>query len=346
MRGRRSIGRIASSVNREGVFFQALQQLAEGLVPVDGDQSDAVGQRLSKAGQLDDLAQLEVVVRAHANLLVAADLAVGGGSHEVKGPDADVGRALGIANRPGPHIEQEIHAERDDERLQEPRGHAGLGRRGEVVDVLGQRQPDCPPQRARLEEDVGVGEEEPLAARAVGPELQGVVFAEPAGGQLRQMHDVELRKLRRQAPENLARPIGRAVVDKRDFQAGIVERGERTDGPLDVPLFVAGRSDERDAGPLGEFGNRLLAKFWGTAAAQDQQDDADEDACQVEERQPEQDLINEVAHEESCKSLRALSRKIFAFTSPGKSLSFCSTSSNCGTPCLGARKSVPNRMRS
>jgi hypothetical protein len=56
--------------------------------------------------------------------------------------------------------------------------------------------------------------------------LQGVILAEPAGRQLRQVNDIELRELGGEAIKDLAGAIGRAVVDERDFETRIVELDE------------------------------------------------------------------------------------------------------------------------
>ena len=46
-------------------------------------------------------------------------------------------------------------------------------------------QGDRPSQRRRLEDDVGIGKEQEIAGRRGRAELQRVVLAEPAVGQLR-----------------------------------------------------------------------------------------------------------------------------------------------------------------
>ena len=59
-------------------------------------------------------------------------------------------------------------------------GIRDVGRRRQMIDAVRQGIGNRPAQRGGLEDDVGVGEQQPFAVRAIGAELQGVVLSQPA----------------------------------------------------------------------------------------------------------------------------------------------------------------------
>jgi hypothetical protein len=63
-------------------------------------------------------------------------------------------------------------------------GATGHRHEGEVVAVVCKDEGDGLAQGALLEIDIGVGVEEPLAARLLRADVQGVHLAEPSGGEV------------------------------------------------------------------------------------------------------------------------------------------------------------------
>jgi hypothetical protein len=100
----------------------------------------------------------------------------------------------------------------------------------------------------RREAYVGVGKEEPVTIGPFGPEVEGVVLAQPSIGQfLDPYHPHNLRPLGGEPGEDLAGAVGRAVVHGDDLEMARVVLSE--DGPerrFDGIPLVAGRHDDRD----------------------------------------------------------------------------------------------------
>ena len=120
-----------------------------------------------------------------------------------------------------------------------------------VIGRLGLGIRDCPPQGVGLEENVGVGEQQPVSGGLLAGRPHGVRLAEPARRQFRDVDDFQ-ESMRLWAGDDivhdLAGSVGRAVVHRDHFVVGIVE-GEQTDERFpDVLFLVAGGNDDAGAG--------------------------------------------------------------------------------------------------
>ena len=122
-----------------------------------------------------------------------------------------------------------------------------------MIGALGLSVGYRPAHRVGLELHVGIGEEQPVASGLLGCAPHCVSFSNPPGGQFIDADDLQNAErflATRQATDNLAGSVGRAVVDGDDFVVVIVE-GEKTEQCLlDVIFFVACRNDDADAWAL------------------------------------------------------------------------------------------------
>jgi len=118
-------------------------------------------------------------------------------------------------------------------------------REREVVEALAHGVRGGLTQRALREHDVRVGEEQPLAGRALGASPQRVVLAEPPRRQLVDAKHQQSLVPRGEVSEDGARRVARAIVDGDDLEARIVLREQRSDGVPDGRAFVARGNDHR-----------------------------------------------------------------------------------------------------
>ena len=124
------------------------------------------------------------------------------------------------------------------------RGDAG-GQR-DVVGAVAGRHPQGALDDVRLQPAVGVGEQDPVARGGGGAEVAGVALAEPALRQHVHVQDSHCALvLRRQAAEDVAGPIGRAVIDGNDLDPHAALPQQVADRRLDVRLLVVRRHDDR-----------------------------------------------------------------------------------------------------
>ena len=101
-------------------------------------------------------------------------------------------------------------------------------------------------ERVGREADVGVGEAEPLAARALGALRARPRLAEPARRRLAAVDRDDARVVGRRARDRRARAVARAVVDDDDLERGVALRAQQAQRLLDVALLVARRHHDRD----------------------------------------------------------------------------------------------------
>ena len=120
---------------------------------------------------------------------------------------------------------------------------------GEVVRAAADRLGERAAKRAGGEDDVGVGEQQPVGVGAGGGGVEGVVLAEPAGRQLAHVLDPQPPVLRRQRVEDRPRAVGRAVVDGDHLQPWVVLRKHRPRRLLDAGRLVARREDDGQLRP-------------------------------------------------------------------------------------------------
>ncbi len=119
-----------------------------------------------------------------------------------------------------------------------------------MVGFLGLGIGNRPAQGVGLEENIGVGEEQPVASRLFTRDPHGVRLAQPAGRQFCNVDNSQLAmrfRPGRNLIHDLAGVVGGAVVDRNHFKVGILESQQAGEGFADMRFFVASRNDDADA---------------------------------------------------------------------------------------------------
>ena len=137
-----------------------------------------------------------------------------------------------------------------------------------MVEALIHRVADGVAKRSLGEDDVRVGEEQPLSAGAVGASPERVILAEPSGGQVVHAERLYPRVLRRELADDVAGGVARTVVDDDDLEVGVVLRQKRADRASDRGRFVARRHDDRE--PRQRHGLPRGTQRWYRAPVSDE----------------------------------------------------------------------------
>jgi len=127
--------------------------------------------------------------------------------------------------------------------------HLEPGKEREKVELLTLQHRDRIRDGGRGIHDVRVGEQDQLPRGPAGALEECVRLAEPALGWIHARNDHQAGMPRGQTGEDLARPVGGAVVHDDHFDARIVLSEMRARGLLDRGGLVARRNHDRDAGP-------------------------------------------------------------------------------------------------
>ena len=124
--------------------------------------------------------------------------------------------------------------------------HADVGQEREHVEAAALEGGNGGGQRIGLVDDVGVDEEQQLAARAKASLVQRPRLAEPAGRRLLAVDDGEARIV--DGARGGAGAVGRAVVDHDQLEVAIGRGKESTNRRGDDARLIARRDDDRDQG--------------------------------------------------------------------------------------------------
>jgi hypothetical protein len=221
-----------------------------------------VGEGRARAAALERAAERDVVVGTQAHPLVAADPAIDGGAHEVARAHPDGLAGVGVFHPPRPHVQQEGEEEVVDDEGEWPGAQLETGARRDEVRPARLGEPDEPRQRIGREHHVGVGEQDPLAARALGAARERVRLPQPPVGQRVDAHHAHPRVAGRGPAGDVAGAVGGAVVDDDDLDRGArrgpAERAQRGEPRGDGVRLVARRDDHRHEGrAVGAGGQRL-----------------------------------------------------------------------------------------
>ena len=124
-----------------------------------------------------------------------------------------------------------------------------------MVGVLRHGEGEGVPQGSRREMNVGIGEQQPLAASDLDAALQRMNLAKPAVGQRLDMNRAQARLARGQPIDNGASGVGGAVVDDDDFKKGIVLLRQSHQRRFEMRCLVAGGDHDAQHGPALGRGN-------------------------------------------------------------------------------------------
>ena len=90
-----------------------------------------------------------------------------------------------------------------------------------------------------------------LAVGSLCAKVQGVIFPEPACGQLCNVHNLKPRVFCCHLYEDGSGLIGRAVIQNDEFEVGIVQPQKRLQCFFDFSLFVSCRDNHGNTGQMG-----------------------------------------------------------------------------------------------
>src|ERR1700726_2526542 len=143
------------------------------------------------ARALQDLSEFDIVIRPHGNYCVSSRCSVGFCSDEIKCTDADETFTGGIFSLPRPHKDRKKYAEgrAEEARKQSRQGYPRHYR--QMLQAAGLKITDGYRQRARLHDNVRIGEQKQLAVGSLRATIQSIIFPEPACGQLRNVHNLK-----------------------------------------------------------------------------------------------------------------------------------------------------------
>ncbi len=141
----------------------------------------------------------------------------------------------------------------------------------QVIGALGLRVGNGAAQGVRTKLNVGIGEKQPFSARLLRRQPHRVLLAHPSRGQFAHVQHAQTRRaslLRRDPLHQLARVVGRSVVDCDYFVIGIFEFLQRCQPAHHRIAFISGWNDDAEPGrgrryavPLGggDVGDRRHA---------------------------------------------------------------------------------------
>src|ERR1700730_3223710 len=127
---------------------------------------------------LQDLSEFDIVIRPHGNYCVSSRCSVGFCSDEIKCTNADEAFTAGIFCLPRPHKARKKYAEgrAEEARKQSWQGYPGHYR--QMLQAVGVKIADGYCQRARLHDNVGIGEQKQLAVGSLCATVQSIIFSE------------------------------------------------------------------------------------------------------------------------------------------------------------------------
>ena len=140
-------------------------------------------------------------------------------------------------------------------------------RQRDVIDAVPCRHPQRPGDDVRVQQAIGVGEEQPVAGRGLRADVQRVRLAQPALGQRRHLDEPHARIVGGEAADDRRRRVDRAIAHDDHLERDAALGEELADRGLDAVGFVAGRDDHRDAGGRRGLG-RGRASSGGSTCAQ------------------------------------------------------------------------------
>lgn len=146
---------------------------------------------MDEARVLNNLAQLHVVDHLHAQGAICADRVIDRTAHQVESAYPHVVLRLGISDLPWPVSKNEKRLEERDHHSLARALHDHAREKNNVVGSFRLRVSHRAPQSIGLEEDVGIGKEQPLPRRLQSGRPHSVRFAEPPRGQFRNVDHLQ-----------------------------------------------------------------------------------------------------------------------------------------------------------
>ncbi len=136
----------------------------------------------TKARLLDDLSQFHVIHNFHSQAAVGAAGFISGAPEELEGPNPDIRARIGICHaiRIGGNLKR--HAKTSNNHGFPEADHFDIAHEREVLQVARLHERNGAAQDIGFEAHIGIGEEQPIACGSFVGSLEGMRFAEPAGG--------------------------------------------------------------------------------------------------------------------------------------------------------------------
>ena len=161
-------------------------------------------------------------------------------------PDMVFGSRIG--HFPGTVSENKQRLEKSDHHLLARVLHDHAGKKHQVIGAFrfGVRRGAA--QRVGLEQDVGIGKQQPVASGQLARTPHGVRLAHPTGRQISDVNDFEpaWRCSGRNPLHDLAGLVRRPIVNGDHFVVVVFEGKQASERGLDVGGLVAGRNDDAD----------------------------------------------------------------------------------------------------
>src|SRR6266446_58608 len=174
------------------ILGEIVDDSESALCPAEGNQVLAKNIALGETCVLDYLAQLHVVEHFHAQGPIRADRVIHRAPNHVESSDAHVVTRFRVGNFPWPVSENEKCLEESDHHFLPRPLHNHARKKDDVVRSLRFGIGNGAPQRIRLEEHIGIGEEQPVPTRVLAGCPHGMRFAEPPRWQFRNVNHLQL----------------------------------------------------------------------------------------------------------------------------------------------------------
>ncbi len=236
---------------------------AESAVHADGGQIGGDGGADGETGGGDGAGERDVFDEGGPDAGMSADGFVDGAADEEELAVGEGAAAGGVA-RGDPAVPDDDHGAAKWHKQTLPEADAAIAKpEADQIKTMLMRVVNGRAEGVRVEADIGVEEEQPVAASAGSAERAGVRFAQPAGGEHAVVDDVAARVGGGESVGKLRGGVGGAVVDDDQLEKGAAlgEHGLRGGG--EVVLLVPGGEDDGDGG--GQWGG--VGCFIGQRAA-------------------------------------------------------------------------------
>jgi len=145
-------------------------------------KSCAIPGARTKARLLDDFSQFHVIHNFHGQTAVGAAGFIGGALEELECANPDISARIGIGHAIRIDGNVKRHAKKSNKHRLPEANHFDVAHEREVLQVARFRECNGAAQNIRFETHIGISEEQPIAVGGFVSFLEGVRFAEPAGG--------------------------------------------------------------------------------------------------------------------------------------------------------------------
>jgi len=151
-------------------------------VPAHDDEILRNARSRTKTRLLDDFSQFHIIHNFHGQAAVGAAGFIGAALEELECANPDISARIGIGHAIRIDGNVKRHAKKSNKHRLPEANHFDVAHEREVLQVARFRETNGAAQGIGLEPHIGICEEQPIARGSFVGFLEGVRFAEPAGG--------------------------------------------------------------------------------------------------------------------------------------------------------------------